>query len=583
MAISIQEIEPIAPFSQGSTEIFLTGHWSSRKPVYAEKTSPCRPACPIGNDIARAFAYASKGEYDRALAIYRQDNPLPGVCGRVCYHPCELNCNRKEFDEAVNIRGFERFLADNGQVDIKAETSIRFRKERIAVIGSGPAGLSASYHLARLGYPVTIFEALPEPGGMLMYGIPEYRLPKAVVRKEIGYIQQLGVEIKTGIQVGKDISLGDIKKAFSAVFIAAGAHGGVRLGVAGDQLPGVLEGIGFLRDINLGKKVEIGKKVAVIGGGNTAIDCARTARRVGGEEITILYRRSRAEMPALAEDVESLEREGIKIELLAAPIRVVSQNGRLTGIECLRMALGAPDSGGRPQPVPVPGTEFMVPIDTVIAAVGQIPEVQFTQDIGISVSKKGIIEISPETAATNIEGVFAGGDGAGTNAFVADAIASGKVGALAVFCFLEGREMKQELRDHQVGDGAPFSFQQVIGLEEYPVDLKKIVPYEKINTLCFAHAVRNNNPEEPLAQESSKNFHEATGGIDLARMSAEITRCFKCGTCTHCDLCFLLCPDISLVKNGHDGYAIREDYCKGCGVCASSCPRNVLEITGGGQ
>jgi Pyruvate/2-oxoacid:ferredoxin oxidoreductase delta subunit len=281
--------------------------------------------------------------------------------------------------------------------------------------------------------------------------------------------------------------------------------------------------------------------------------------------------------------VESLERERIKIELLAAPTRVVSQQGRLTGIECLRMALGAPDASGRPQPVPVPGTEFMIAIDTVIAAVGQVPEVEFAQDIGISVSKKGIIEISPETAATNIEGVFAGGDGAGTNAFVADAIASGKVGALAVFCFLEGKDLQQEFRDHQIENRASFSFQHFIDPERYPVDLKKIVPYDKINTLCFPHAVRNNNPEEPFAQESSKNFHEVTGGTDLARMQAEINRCFKCGTCTHCDLCFLLCPDISLVKNGHDGYVIREDYCKGCGVCASSCPRNVLEITGGGQ
>ncbi|MDP2269041.1 MAG: FAD-dependent oxidoreductase, partial [Deltaproteobacteria bacterium] len=216
--ISIKEIEPLAPFSQGSTEIFLTGHWSSRKPVYVEKTSPCRPTCPIGNDIARAFYHASTGEYDQALAIYRQDNPLPGVCGRVCYHPCELNCNRKEFDEAVNIRGLERFLSDHGKVDIKAETPTRLRKERIAVIGSGPAGLSAAYHLARLGYPVTIFEALPEPGGMLMYGIPEYRLPKAVVRQEIDYIRQLGVEIKTGMRVGKDISLADIRNECRAVF-----------------------------------------------------------------------------------------------------------------------------------------------------------------------------------------------------------------------------------------------------------------------------------------------------------------------------------------------------------------------------
>ena len=581
--ISIKEIEPVAPFSQGSTEIFLTGHWSSRKPVYVEKTSPCRPACPIGNDIARAFSAASKGDYDRALAIYRQDNPLPGVCGRVCYHPCERNCNRKEFDEAVNIRGFERFLADQGNVDVKGETPTCVRKERIAVIGSGPAGLSAAYHLARRGYSVTIFEALPEPGGMLMYGIPEYRLPKAVVRKEIGYIRQLGVEIRTGMQVGKDISLRDIRKEYAAVFIAAGAQGGVQLGVEGDELPGVLEGIGFLREINLGNKVKIGQKVAVIGGGNTAIDCARTARRVGGEEITILYRRSRAEMPALAEDVQSLEKEGIKLELLATPIRVVAQNGRLSGIECLRMALGAPDAGGRPQPVPVPGTEFIVAVDTVIAAVGQVPEVQFAQDLGISISKKGVIAISPETAATNIAGVFAGGDGAGTNAFVADAIASGKVGALAIFCFLSGKDMQSEFRSRQIGDRAPFSASQVIDPERYPFDFKQVVPYDKINTLCFAHAVRNNNPEPPLAPESSKNFHEVTGGIDLARMQAEITRCFNCGTCTHCDLCFLLCPDISLVKNGQYGYTVREEYCKGCSVCASSCPRNVIDIRGGGQ
>jgi NADPH-dependent glutamate synthase beta subunit-like oxidoreductase len=578
--IRIEDIEPIIPFSRGTTEVFFTGHWSSKKPVYTEKTSPCRGGCPIGNDIARAFHQASLGNYDDALRIYRQDNPLPGVCGRVCYHPCESECNRKEFDEAINIRGFERALADHGKVDVKREAPTRVRKEKVAVIGSGPAGLSAAYHLARLGYPVTIFEALPKAGGMLQYGIPEYRLPKEVVRKEIGYIEQLGVRIKTGVKVGKDISLAEIRNSHQAVFIAAGAHGGVRLGVEGEELPGVIEGIRFLRSVNLGEKVKVGKKVAVIGGGNTAVDCARTARRKGAKDVTIIYRRSRAEMPALPEDVAAVEREGIKIDFLAAPKRLISDGGRLSGIECLRIALGAPDESGRPQPVPVKGSEFVVPIDTVIAAIGQAPDLEFAGDRGLRLSRRGVIEISPESAATNIEGIFAGGDSAGVKAFVADAIASGKMGALAVHCYIERKNVGEEFQSHQIGDSPSFSFQRFMNPDEYPVDVKKVVPYEKINTLCFSHGARANNPDALTPKESVKSFKEVTGGIDLSQMAAEINRCFKCGTCTDCDLCFLLCPDISLLKAGKKGYTVKMDYCKGCGICATSCPRNVIEITG---
>jgi NADPH-dependent glutamate synthase beta subunit-like oxidoreductase len=573
--ITIKDIEPLAPFSQGSTEIFLTGHWSSRKPVYVEKASPCREGCPIGNDIARAFHHAAKGEYDEALRIYRQDNPLPGVCGRVCYHPCETACNRKSFDEAINIRGFERFLADHGKVNITSELPTHKRPEAIAVVGSGPAGLSAAYHLARLGFGVTIFEALPEPGGMLMYGIPEYRLPREVLRKEIGYIRDLGVEMKTGVRVGKDVTLPDLKNEYNAIFIAVGAHKGMGLGVAGEDSPGVMEGITYLRTINLGKKVRLGKKVAVIGGGNTAIDCARSARRLGAKDITIIYRRSRAEMPALAEDVEGMEREGVKIELLATPKRLISENGKLSGIECVRMKLGEPDASGRPRPLPIEGSEFLVPVDSLIAAIGQTPETDLADEPGLSWTTQGMIDIT-RLGATTMDGVFAGGDGAGTKAYVADAIASGKVVALAIVCYLTGTDANKEFAEHRIGAASSFSFQHFVDPKTYPSDLTKIVPYEKINTLCFPHGARRENPDTA----NIKGFQDVLGGLDKAMMAAEIYRCFKCGTCTGCDLCFLLCPDLSLVK-AKKGYSVRADYCKGCSICATSCPRNVIEIGGG--
>lgn len=574
-SITIKDIEPLAPFSQGSTEIFLTGHWSSRKPVYVEKTSPCREGCPIGNDIARAFHHAAKGEYDEALRVYRQDNPLPGVCGRVCYHPCETACNRKSFDEAINIRGFERFLADHGKVDITREMTTNKRTEKIAVVGSGPAGLSAAYHLARLGFGVTIFEALPEPGGMLMYGIPEYRLPKEVLRKEIGYIRELGVEMKTGIRVGKDVTLPDLKKEYNAIFVAVGAHKGMGLGLSGDDSPGVMDGITYLREISLGKKIKLGKKVAVIGGGNTAIDCARTARRLGAKDITIIYRRSMAEMPALAEDVEGMEREGIKIELLAAPTRLLSENGKLSGIECVRMKLGEPDASGRPRPLPIEGSEFLVPINSLIAAIGQTPETDLAYEPELSWTSQGMIDIT-RMGVTTMDGVFAGGDCAGTKAYVADAIASGKVAALAIICYLTDTDANKEFAGHRIGAASSFSFQHFIDPKTYPSDLTKIVPYEKVNTLCFPHGARRENPDTV----SIKGFQEVLGGLDKAMMAAEIYRCFKCGTCTGCDLCFLLCPDLSLVKE-IKGYSVRVDYCKGCSICAASCPRNVIEIGGG--
>ena len=358
--ITIEDLKGISPFSQGSTEIFHTGLWSSRKPVYVDKTSPCRQSCPIGNDISRAFFYAANGDFDMALRAYRDENPFPGVCGRVCYHPCEKDCNRKSFDEALNIRGFERYLADHGRVDIRNDFPAVRRKEKIAVVGSGPAGLAAAYYSARLGYMVTVFEALEEPGGMLMYGIPEYRLPKAVLRQEIGYIRDLGVEIRTGVRVGKDITLEKIRDDYQAVFIAVGGHAPLSIRIEGEDLPGVMIGVHLLRDIALGKTVKTGNRVAVIGGGNTAIDCARSIRRMGVRDVTV-YRRSTFELTDLTEEVRAAEAEGIKIDVIATANRFIAGDGRLTAMELVKMELKS-RCRRRGFSIPVKGTNYPFPL-----------------------------------------------------------------------------------------------------------------------------------------------------------------------------------------------------------------------------
>ncbi len=529
--ITIKDIEPIIPFSRGSTEIFLTGQWSAGKPAWVEKTSPCRQGCPIGNDIARAFALASKGRNDEALAVFREENPLPGVCGRVCYHPCEPACNRKEMDSAINIRGFERFLADQGHVALPRPAAVR--KEKVAIIGSGPAGLSAAYHLARLGFHVTVFEALPEAGGMLMYGIPEYRLPKAVLRREIGRLVRLGVSIETNARIAAEgesslLAFPDVRRDYDAVFLAVGSHKGAGLGVENEAAKGVMEGIAFLRSVGMKEATGLGKRVAVIGGGNTAVDCARTAKRLGAKDVTVLYRRSKAEMPALAEDVEGMEGDGIKMELLAAPKRVVADGGRMKAIECVRMTLGAPDAGGRATPVPIPGSEFIVPVDTVIAAVGQAPELDFISGSGVAASARGMIGIDA-MGATGVPGVFAGGDAAGTRAFVADAIASGKLGALAIYCYIEGKDAAREYEALRIGRGPAFAFGPLVHPEKPKVDLTDVVTYDRLNTISVPFAKRNDNPKATNGARGDDAFAELAGGLTRKKAEAEISRCFKCG------------------------------------------------------
>jgi len=397
-------------------------------------TAPCSHICPAGIDVPRYVRFIAQGKPAEALAVIREKIPFPAVCGLVCFHPCEAKCRRGQLDEAIAIRMLKRFAVEHDTGQWKQNSKVApATGKRVAIIGSGPAGLTAGYYLAKLGHSVTVFEALPEPGGMMRVAIPDYRLPKDVLKAEIKEIEEIGVDIKTNTRVNSiDSLLGD---GYDAIFVAVGAHQGSKIGVDGEDSPRVIECINFLRDVNLGKKVKVGNKVAVIGGGNVAIDGARTALRLGAKEVIIIYRRTRAEMPANPEEIEEALAEGIQIHFLAAPSRIINQHDSVE-LECIRMKLGVMDASGRRRPEPIEGSEFTMSFDTIIAAIGQRPEIP--HQFNLATGRGDVIEVDPDTLATSREGVFAGGDAVSGPASVIEAIAAGRQAAISIDKYLGG-------------------------------------------------------------------------------------------------------------------------------------------------
>lgn len=397
-------------------------------------TAPCSHTCPAGIDIPRYLRFIAKGKPGGAIAVIREKIPFPAVCGLVCFHPCEAKCRRAQLDEAVAIRMLKGYAAAHDTKEWKEKIKVApATGKRVAIVGSGPAGLTAAYYLTGLGHSATIFEALPEPGGMMRVGIPDYRLPKDILRAEIKELEDIGVEIRTNSRVNSIEKL--FAEGYNAIFVAIGAHQGLRIGVEGEDSPRVLESADFLREASLGKKIEVGKKVAVIGGGNVAIDAARTALRLGAEEVNIIYRRTQAEMPASREEIKEALEEGVQIHYLAAPSKIFSRNGTVE-LESIRMELGVMDTSGRRRPEPIEGSEFIMSFDTIIAAIGQRPEIP--QEFNLAVGRGNVIKVDPDTLATSREGVFAGGDTITGPASVIEAIADGRQAAISIDKYLDG-------------------------------------------------------------------------------------------------------------------------------------------------
>ncbi|MHA2379364.1 MAG: FAD-dependent oxidoreductase [Candidatus Thorarchaeota archaeon] len=494
------------PFPQAVPNVFT---------IDKRGTSACRIACPAGVNGHAFVTLIHDEKFDTALDIFRESNPFPGTLGRVCTSPCEEKCERATLDDAVSIRNLHRFLADRERESGAATISkiSPYKKKKVAIVGAGPAGIACSFDLAKLGYPVTVFEARKESGGLLRYGIPEYRLPRDILRDEIGQVEALGVEFRTGTPVE---SISDLKKeGFKAIFLATGASKSSKLRVDGENANGVLHALDFLDRFNSGKKVELGQNVAVIGGGNAAIDAARVAHRMGAK-VTIVYRRSREEMPAIRSEVEEAEHEGVKIQFLSNPVTILESEGRVSGIKCVKMRLGALDATGRRRPIPIPDSEYTTKVDNVIVAVGQTVDPKGIAK-GLDLAQWGTIAVDPITHQTSKKGVFAGGDVVTGPSTVVEAVGAGKEAAISIDRFFGDEDLS-------VGRG----------VEPTPV------PDDQIYRRGHQLAPRVAMPVLSTALRKG-SFDEVELGFDEKRAIAEASRCMSCAACCECGLCVDAC------------------------------------------
>jgi len=411
--------------------------------IFKEDMPICQATCPANLNIRSYVGLIADGKYAESLAVIRQRLPFALSIGRVCPHPCETACNRGYVDEPIAICGLKRFVADyemHNNIDPPVELPDQFHPEKVAIIGAGPAGLSCAFFLAKAGYHSVVFEAMPEPGGMFRYGIPEYRLPTKTLMREINWILAHGVELRCNTRIGQDISFADLQRDYGAVFIGVGAWTGMKLGITGEDMEGVVDGVRFLRDANSGKKIDAKGRVIIIGGGNVAMDAARVGWREGFDEVHVVYRRTRKEMPASPWEIDAAEHEGIKFQFLVAPVEVVGDKGRMTGLKCLKMELGEPDASGRRRPVPIEGSDFVIEAENLIAAIGQRPDVTFIpENSEIEITRWNTFAVDKQTYQTNVPGIFSAGDVETGPDIAIRACANGRKAALGIVGYIEAK------------------------------------------------------------------------------------------------------------------------------------------------
>jgi len=567
----------LVPHSRISTESNKTGSWRFLRPLYDEKTSPCSASCPAGEDIARIEMLTAQGLFKEAWETILAENPFPSVCGRICYHPCEGVCNRREFDEAVAVHTIERFLAETAsRYDLKPTLPrLAAKKQKIAVVGAGPAGLAAAYFLTQLGYVCDVFETMTEPGGILRWGIPLYRLPLQALRNDIAQIESHGITLRTGQKIGGKF-LRDAGSGYDAVFIGCGHTQTVKLGITGEGISEVADGLTLLNRIRRGEPVSLRGLSAVIGGGNTAIDVARSIVRFGGKAL-ILYRRRRRDMPAFETEVQMALEEGVELRELITPAKIVAADGQCA-ITLQEMKVSGEDSRGRAHVLPDEGKISEILVQHVFRATGAESGEEWMnplQQSGISVALSNALLVCPDRGPV----LAFGGDLINETKSVVHAVLSGKQAAIALdILFQNGREaILPTLQTCLVGQGPALSMEIYLGGNRR-LRNSHIIAYEEINTDYFQFQPRITQPRL-LRDERLRSFEEIDLKISANLAIREADRCFNCGICNQCDNCYMYCPDIAVIreKNG-EIRRINYDYCKGCGLCAVECPRNAMTL-----